>query len=126
MSDAKKKVLVIEDDPSLRDFLQLMIGNLGYAVITAENGRQGFETAERESPAVIVTDMMMPDIGGYEFIREAQGRLYGTPIVIVTARKFDPVMKKDLLGMSNVVALIEKPVPFPALTAALEKAAARS
>ncbi len=57
----------------------------GFRVFTAANGREGLETARREGPDLIILDLMMPEMGGYEFLRH-YGREGDAPVIILTAR----------------------------------------
>ncbi len=68
-----KKILVIEDDASLREFMiKYFLEKQGYAVITAENGAVGLEKAKHDIPDLIISDIMMPQMNGYEVLRALQ------------------------------------------------------
>ena len=60
-----KKVLVIEDEPSIRNNIMLMLKVERYAATGAENGRVGLELARRDPPDLILCDVMMPELDGY-------------------------------------------------------------
>jgi len=79
-------VLVVEDDPDLRALVELVLDGAGYRVISAADGRDALEKVGREMPGVILLDMKMPRMNGWEFVREFRAR-HGplVPIVIVTA-----------------------------------------
>ena len=65
-----KRILVIEDDVSLREFMiKYFLEKEGYHVITAENGEIGLEKAKQELPDLIICDIMMPKMNGYEVIQ---------------------------------------------------------
>lgn len=79
-------VLVVEDDPALRGVLELTLADAGFRVITAENGREALERVAEEMPGVILLDMKMPGMNGWEFasvFRSRYDRM--APIVVVTA-----------------------------------------
>ena len=81
-----QSVLVVEDDESLRKLIQLMLEAVGHRVATAENGRVALEKVKEEMPAVILLDMKMPVMNGWEFaaaLREKYHR--AVPIVVLTA-----------------------------------------
>ncbi|RAJ92992.1 signal transduction histidine kinase [Larkinella arboricola] len=80
-------VLVVEDNPELRLFLKESL-MAHYRVITADNGRQGLEQALAEVPDLIVSDVMMPELDGYELVErlKADERTSHIPIVLLTAR----------------------------------------
>ncbi len=112
-------VLIVEDDESLRDFLAIVLSREGYRTAFASNGKEALASVAASAPSIIATDMMMPDMGGFEFIKQAQADFPEIPIIVITARKFDPAMKRDLENEPNVVAVLGKPLVFPKLVQAL-------
>jgi len=82
----RKLVLVVEDDPDILELLRLVLEGEGYAVTTAENGREGLDAVARARPDLILLDMKMPVMDGWAFAREYHARHDGeSPIVVVTA-----------------------------------------
>ncbi|MBX7233883.1 MAG: response regulator transcription factor [Caldilineales bacterium] len=79
------KILVIDDSRNLRQMVSSYLEQEGWRVVTAANGREGLRLAEQESPDLIILDLMMPEMGGYEFLREV-GPSHRTPIIVLTAR----------------------------------------
>ena len=81
------KVLVIDDEPSNRNLLEAFLGKQGYAVTTAGGGQEGLELAHSASPDVILLDVMMPSIDGFEVCRRIKRdpRLVRVPTILVTA-----------------------------------------
>lgn len=65
----KRKVLIVEDEAIFLDLLVEKFMAKGFEVITASNGREGFQMAERERPDAIVTDLTMPVMDGVDFIK---------------------------------------------------------
>ena len=123
MSESEKKtILIVEDDPSFRDFLGLMMTTEGYLPVYAGSGKEALALADGPHPAAIITDMMMPDVGGYEFLKQAQADFPGVPVIVLTAKKFDPVMQRDIENEMNVTALLYKPLAMPKMVNALNKA----
>jgi CheY-like chemotaxis protein len=82
-----KKVLVIDDNADSREILEIILSQRGYGVITAEDGIDGQNKAETESPDVIISDLHMPGLHGLEMIQKLRQipRLSRTPIVVLTA-----------------------------------------
>lgn len=80
------RVLVVEDDSDLATLLELVLQDAGYRVRTAPHGRAALERVAEEVPALILLDMRMPVMNGWEFAQEFRAR-YGRacPIVVVTA-----------------------------------------
>lgn len=86
MTGSTPGILVVEDDPDLLALLEMVLGEAGYAVRTASDGRAALERVAEEMPALILLDMRMPGMNGWEFAREFRAR-HGrrAPIVVVTA-----------------------------------------
>ncbi len=87
MSTPAKPVLVVEDDEALRDIVELALTDAGYRVVTAANGRVALDRVAREMPGLILLDMKMPVMNGWEFVAAFRARYAQPvpPIVVVTA-----------------------------------------
>jgi CheY-like chemotaxis protein len=84
---ASRRVLVVDDDRDIRELLVELLASEGYEVASAADGRRALAEARSRRPDVILLDLMMPVMSGWEF-REAQLRdpeLAGIPVVVVTA-----------------------------------------
>jgi len=79
------KVLVVDDDAHIRELITIYLNAEGYTVIEAENGQVGLELLEENSIQVVVLDVMMPEVDGYEFTRELK-KYYDIPVLMVTAK----------------------------------------
>lgn len=84
---ASRSVLVIEDDAAIRETLAEILEFEGYRVAVASNGREGLEKTKRLSPDVILLDLMMPIMNGYEFRTEqrATPEIAGIPVIMISA-----------------------------------------
>jgi DNA-binding response OmpR family regulator len=80
-----KSILVVDDKASVRTLVREYLTQEGFHVVTAENGRTALYAARHEKPALILLDIMMPEMGGYEFIR-AHRQEADTPIILLTAK----------------------------------------
>lgn len=80
-----KTILVVDDMESLRTMVKGYLTQEGYRVVTAANGREALFVARQERPDLILLDLMMPEMGGYDFIN-AYAREGDAPIIILTAR----------------------------------------
>ncbi len=82
------QILVVDDNSDLRGYVSQILRQAGYQVMTARNGKQGFQIASRKQPQLIVTDLMMPEVSGLDLIEliRAEERLKGTPIILLTAK----------------------------------------
>jgi CheY-like chemotaxis protein len=87
-------VLVVDDDPEVRDVTEAILTKAGYLVVTAENGDEGLTLVRSARPALIFLDLNMPVMGGAEF-RQAQRRdpeLIRIPTVVMTAAADEPLL----------------------------------
>lgn len=127
-----KTILVVDDKQSVRTMLREYLGAQGFRVVTAENGRKALLVAKQELPDLVLLDIMMPEMDGYEFIRLYR-REYDAPIILVTAKleETDKVIGLELgaddyvtkpFGMAELTARIRavlrrmtKPIDAPAL-----------
>ena len=80
-----KKILVVDDKLELRALLKSYLTQEGFDVFTANDGQEALYIARHEKPNLIILDLMMPEMGGYEFMR-AYNREADTPVVILTAK----------------------------------------
>lgn len=98
------RVLVVEDDPSVRGLLQTLLTAEGYDVTTASDGLAGLVKASATSPQLILLDLMMPDLGGARVLGELRedAALAGTPVIVVTGRQDAVPAMRDLLGEDAV------------------------
>ncbi len=98
------RVLVVEDDPSVRGLLHTLLSAEGYDVATASDGLAGLVKATSTHPALVLLDLMMPDLGGVRVLEELREDpdLAGTPVIVVTG-KVDAVPGiRALLGAGSV------------------------
>jgi two-component system, sensor histidine kinase and response regulator len=99
-------ILVIDDSPTQADYLRLMLEKNGFRVWVAGNGRQALAVLEERMPEIIITDVLMPDMDGFEFCRRIKGqeRFSDIPVIILTSLS-DPhdVIKGLESGADNFV-----------------------
>ncbi len=79
------KILIVDDDPRLRDLVALALGRAGYAVLTASDGQRALMHAAREKPDLIVLDVGLPEMDGFEVCRRIRATS-DVPILFLTAR----------------------------------------
>lgn len=80
-----RTVLVVDDSESLRTMVKTYLAQEGFRVVTAVNGREALFVARDEKPDLILLDIMMPELGGYDFMR-IYSKEADTPIILLTAR----------------------------------------
>jgi DNA-binding NarL/FixJ family response regulator len=121
-----KKILVIEDEPEMRRNISTLLRYYDYEPIAAENGRAGVEAARRESPDLILCDVMMPELDGYGVLQalQADASLARIPFIFLTAKG----EKDDLRSGMNLGAddYLTKPVANADLVRAIEARLRRS
>jgi two-component system response regulator AtoC len=81
----KAKVLVVDDEAIVRQSLRDWLGEVGHQVLTAENGTQALEVIQKEKPAILITDLVMPGIDGIELMKRAKEISPGIEVIIITA-----------------------------------------
>ena len=98
------RVLVVEDDPSVRGLLQTLLSAEGYDVTTASDGLAGLVKATSAPPALVLLDLMMPDLGGVRVLEEMREdpELAGIPVIVVTGKVDAVPGMRALLGDDNV------------------------
>lgn len=111
-----KTILVVDDKANVRTLLREYLSEEGFRVATAENGQAALFVARHEKPDLIILDIMMPEMGGYDFLR-AFRKESQTPVILLTARleETDKVLGLELgaddyvtkpFGMREIVARI--------------------
>lgn len=105
MSEKPVKILVVEDDLSILTGLSMNLRYEGYEVIKAQDGRLGLELALEQTPDLVVLDLMLPRMNGYEVIRELRLRGSLVPVVILSAKgmEADKTLGLDLGADDYVV-----------------------
>ncbi|MCK4547058.1 MAG: response regulator [Candidatus Eisenbacteria sp.] len=93
---SKKSILVIEDTKSVRQIVAAMLLEEGYEVITAIDGKDGLEMAKRERPDLVVLDVMLPEMNGYEVCCRIKfdEQYEHIPVILLTARRKEADRRK--------------------------------
>ena len=106
----KQRILVADDDDGLRQLLRLILAREGFEVIEAANGEQALALAVAVDPAVILLDVMMPGLDGYDVCRRLKSdqRTGDVPVVFVSAA--EDVMRRNELQKLGAAACIQKPI----------------
>ncbi len=115
----EKEVLEIEDDQDLRELVELLLSSAGYRVVSARDGREAMELVARHMPSVILLDMRMPRMNGWQFSRAFHDAYRAAaPIVVVTAAR-DARQSAQEVGAE---AFIGKPFNLDEVLEAVEQA----
>ena len=115
-----KKILVIEDDRSSLKLLTHALGHEGYEVLAASDGLTGLKTVQNEHPDLIILDVMLPGLDGYEICRRLrkQPETATVPIIFLSARADQGDMNEGLRMGAN--AYLTKPVLPSSILAKVE------
>jgi DNA-binding response OmpR family regulator len=110
MAEEKKKVVCIEDEPEMIDLVKLILGRKGFDLIGAMGGREGLEAVRRVKPDLVLLDLMMPDMDGWEVYQQmkADEELSNIPVIVVTA-KAQSIDKVLGLHIAKVDDYVTKP-----------------
>ena len=110
------RVLVIDDDATVRDMMRRYLSREGFDVVTAQNGNEGMALARELMPSVITLDILMPDTGGWSVLQELKGDpdLAAIPVIMISI--LDEQQKGIALGASGYLS---KPIDRTKLTALL-------
>jgi DNA-binding NarL/FixJ family response regulator len=83
-----EQLLLVDDEPGLREAVQAYLEESGYRVQTANNGNEGWEMVQRFTPDLVISDVMMPQVDGYELLKRLRGdaRFQALPVIFLTAR----------------------------------------
>jgi two-component system response regulator VicR len=122
MATDQMRVVCIEDEPEMIDLVRLILGRKGFDVIGADGGIEGLETVRREKPDLVLLDLMMPDMDGWEVYQQikADPELRDIPVVVVTA-KAQSIDKVLGLHIAKVDDYITKPFGPQELLESVEK-----
>jgi len=105
-TDPEAHVLVVDDNEEVRDVIRRSLEKEGWAVEEAENGEVALEHIARKTPVIILLDLMMPVMDGFQFVAELRKRSLSIPIVVVTAKDLTDEDRRKLSG--EVEGLIQK------------------
>jgi CheY-like chemotaxis protein len=101
-------ILIVDDDPDVREILVRALGDAGWSVRAAENGQVALDEIHKEPPSVVILDLMMPVMDGFEFLHElrAEEGHHDLPVIVVTARELNEKERRTLSG--TVERVIQK------------------
>lgn len=114
---APKKVLVVEDDSSLRELYRLALVSAGYSVVAVEDGMDALRRVERDAPQAVVLDMALPRMNGRDVQRELSSRPETStiPIVVVSGSDISDLNEGDF------ASVLRKPIHAEAVVYAVDK-----
>ena len=122
MTEKQKTILCIEDEPEMIELMRIILERKGYLVKSASGGQEGIDMIREETPDLVLLDLMMPDIGGWEVYQQMKNdpKSANTPVIIVTA-KAQSIDKVLGLHIAKVDDYISKPFSPSELLTSVEK-----
>ncbi len=107
---AGKRILCIEDEPEMIDLIRLILGRRGFEVLGATGGTEGIKAVREQLPDLVLLDLMMPDMDGWEVYQQmkADETTRNIPVIVVTA-KAQSIDKVLGLHIAKVDDYISKP-----------------
>ncbi len=93
-------ILIVEDVPNVLELLEVTLRFKGYSVITAHNGEEALEVIEKTRPVLIITDILMPKMDGYTFVRRLKKNPATKDLPLVVLTSYEPM--KDMFQMEGV------------------------
>ncbi len=127
MQEKPKRILCIEDEAEMIELMRLILGRKGYSVSGAAGGQEGLEKVRQEMPDLVLLDLMMPDMGGWEVYQQmkANEKMKDIPVIIVTA-KAQSIDKVLGLYIAKVDDYIAKPFRPQELVESIDRVLARA
>jgi CheY-like chemotaxis protein len=120
----KAKILCVEDDPDMIDYVKLILGKAGYEVIGANGGVEGLEAMRRDQPDLILLDLMMPGMDGAEVLlrKKQDPTICDIPVIALTAldSPFDQIMWLARTDLEDFI--VKSKLPRRELIARIERA----
>jgi DNA-binding response OmpR family regulator len=122
MEEAAKQILCIEDEPEMIDLIRLILGRRGFKVSGAAGGTAGIKAVREQLPDLVLLDLMMPDMDGWEVYQQmkAEQSTRNIPVIVVTA-KAQNIDKVLGLHIAKVDDYISKPFSPQELMNSVEK-----
>ncbi len=111
MNIASSPLLVVEDSPNVLELLEVTLRFKGYTVITARNGLEALEQVNKEHPALVITDILMPIMDGYALAHRlrSDAKTRHIPIIFLSAAYVSPEDKQFAISL-GAVRFLEKPI----------------
>jgi len=115
----KQKIMVVEDDEPILDLMEILIGRLGYEPVLIADGLDALEHVRRDPPSLILLDIMMTPINGWEFLSRlrAEPAMREIPVIIFSA---SPSVEERMVQINDPrLGVLHKPVSFSELKAGI-------
>ena len=120
---AKKRILVVDDEPQVCEAIAMMLSFDGYAVVTAGNGNEALALFSQGPFDLVTTDYTMPGMNGVELALAIKAKVPDQPVIMITAH--GEMLKTSGVPLTGVDQLVGKPFQLADLREAIKKATAR-
>jgi CheY-like chemotaxis protein len=124
MDQGESAVLIAEDNEDIRELVAMQLRRMGVLVLQAENGRRAIDVAMAEHPALVLMDMDMPVMSGFEAVERLRSQGFTAPILAMTGYQEGPEAQRALT--SGCDGLVGKPICSDVLRAQVQRALARA
>src|SRR5262245_1658020 len=116
----KIKVLIVDDEPAIREVLEMILQEWGYDVRLASDGAEARDLVESYDPAIVISDVVMPQLSGLDLLRILKAGNPNRPVILITAHaSIDLAVESMKQGAQD---FITKPMDYPKLRAILKAA----
>ncbi|MGD0080469.1 MAG: response regulator [Methanoregula sp.] len=115
-----RKILVVEDDQPILELMDVLIRKLGYEPVLITNGPEALDAIQKEPPSLILLDIMMEPMDGWEFLEKLRGdfAMRDIPVIIFSA---SPVIEEKMKTIRDPkLGVLTKPISFSELRAGIE------
>jgi len=111
MTNKRGPLLVVEDIPNVLELLEVTLRFQGYEVISAENGQEALDILKKETPALIITDILMPKLDGFALVQEVRNnpKTQNIPVIFLSATYVTPEDREFAMSL-GASHFIEKPI----------------
>ena len=117
--DSRSRVLVVDDDPEILKMLAMRLSNAGYDVSTAADGEEAVEVAKQTEPHLVVLDVMMPKMNGWEVARALRQEEITKDVKIIMLTAIGPYVNEMTSPLYGANAHLDKPFDFKELEACI-------
>ena len=115
----QKHILVVDDEATIRDLLELFLSRSGYRVTAVSSAPEAEEAAAKDRPDLVITDLQLEDSDGLEMVDRLKALLPDTPMMLLTGVLFDPRVVRETLK-KKVSCYVEKTAPLTRILSAVQ------
>lgn len=112
-------LLLVDDDVSVLGILNGILSFVGHTVVATHDGKQALELIEKEPFELVITDLVMPDINGWEIARQVKNKAPDTPVILLTGWAANYV--EEDLSRRGIDLLLSKPIALGKLTKSVDR-----